>query len=334
MARLSVLVPALIVTTIAGVALGQSAPPQTNEAPKPVPQPLSYPAVPGALPPGLYRAGAQPIAPPGFYDLSYYYNSGYAPYGGVGYGGYGPGFGYYGGLNNSGYYSNKQQIAQAQVPYRAAVRDAQDYHYRNQIYRRDESLLARSASLTSEGSALLRAGFYDRAAVTLMAAAEANHDDALSRVRAGHALFSIGRYDEAVRHLRRAFELQPPLATLNYDIRDDYSRPGDFDLQLAALERFVAARPRSVSGTLMLAYVRYYTTGAGSAYPLLRRAKWLDPQNELVDKLIAVSGQVYSPNAPTAPQRVAPTPAATPTARPATPSRSGSDMRQARLDAR
>ncbi len=331
MARLSVLVPALIVTTIASVALGQSAQPPTIEAPKPVPQPLTYPAVPGALPPGLYRAGAQPIAPPGFYDLSYYYNSGYAPYGGLGYGngyGYGPGFGYNGGLNNPGYFSNKQQIAQAQVPYQAAVRDAQDYHYRNQIYRRDESLLARNANLTAEGSALLRAGFYDRAAVTLLAAAEANHDDALSRVRAGHALFSLGRYDEAVRHIRRAFELQPPLATLNYDIRDDYSRPTDFDVQLVALERFVYARPQSISGTIMLAYVRYYTTGAGTAYPLLRRAKYLDPRNELVDKLIAVSAQVYAPNAP---QRVAPTPASTPTVRPATPTRNTTDMRQARL---
>ncbi len=329
MARLPIALPGIVLVSLAGVAFAQSAPlptqPPSTEAPKPVPQPLTYPAVPGALPPGLYRAGAQPIAPPGFYDLSYYYNSGYAPNGG-----FGSGYGYYG-LNGNVSSSPRRQLQSAQVPYQAAVRDAQDYHYRNQIYRRDESLLARNANLTAEGSALLRAGLYDRAAVTLLAAAEANHDDALSRVRAGHALFSLGRYDEAVRHLRRAFELQPPLATLNYDIRDDYSRQNDFDVQLVALERFVHARPQSVAGTIMLAYVRYYTTGAGTAYPLLRRAKYLDPRNELVDKLIAVSGQVYAPNAPTARQRVNPT---TPTARPATPTRNTTDMRQASLSPR
>src|SRR5262249_49958549 len=196
------------------------------------------------------------------YDLNYYYNSGYAVNGSLGYGYSGFGFDRFSGN------AARQQYELARVPYQAAVRDAQDYHYLNQIYHRDESLLARNASLTGEGSALLRAGLYERAAVPLLAAAEANHDDALSRVRAGHALFALGRYDEAVRHIRRAFELQPALATIQYDMRDDFGRQGDFNRQIVALERFVSSHPGSAAGAIMLAYVRYFTSRAGSAHPM------------------------------------------------------------------
>jgi len=311
---ISILLPALS-------AFGQY-PPAATYPPQPVPQAIPYPAVPGALPPGLYRAGAMPQPPPGFYDLNYYYNSGYAVNGSLGYGYSGYGFDRFNGN------SARQQYDLARVPYQAAIRDAQDYHYLNQIYRRDESLLARNASLTSEGSAQLRAGYYERAAVTLLAAAEANHDDALSRVRAGHALFVLGRYDEAVRHIRRAFELQPELATIQYDMRDDFGRKGDFDRQFVALERFVSGHPGNAAGATMLAYVRYYTSGAGSAYPMLRAAKRLDSQNELVDKLLAVAGQVYSPNT----QFVTPQPVS-PTVQPKG-TRTGGELHQVRLASR
>jgi tetratricopeptide (TPR) repeat protein len=315
------LLPAIVLLSAAPWTVAQT--PPAVVPPQPVPQAIPYPAVPGALPPGLYRAGAVPLPPPAFTDLGYYYNSGYAPYGGTGY--------WVGGLAP---FSPRKQLELAQVPYRAAVRDAQDFHYLNQVYRRDQALLARNASLTDEGTALLRAGLYQRAAVTLLAAAEANHDDALSRVRAGHALFALGRYDEATRHIGRAFELQPPLATLTYDLRDDYGRQSDFQQHLAALEQFVARQPRSPGGTTMLAYVRYYTTGPSSAYSLLRTAKRLDPRNGLVDRLLAVSAQVYSANRVPAPAVVPPTPTTPPTrtTRPGSLGLGDSDMRQARLD--
>src|SRR5262249_20142172 len=155
------------------------------------------------------------------------------------------------------------------------------------IIRRDEQLLQANIASTADGTELFKAGLYERAAVRLLNAADLNQGDALCRVRAGHALFALGRYDEAVKFIRRAFELQATLATLSYDLRDEYGRMRDFDQQFATLEQFVSSHPCDPSGLLMLGYVRYFTTGPGSAYTVLRCAKSLDPRNELIDKLLA-----------------------------------------------
>ena len=57
-------------------------------------------------------------------------------------------------------------------------------------------------------------------------------------VRASIAsLFATGRYREAVKFLRSAFELQPRIAYLNYDMRKDYRRSDDFERQAAALDQ-------------------------------------------------------------------------------------------------
>lgn len=274
--------------------------PSKDGTAQPIPQPLTYPAVPGALPPGLYRAGAMPIAPPAFYDLNPYFNSGYAPYGGItsAYGGYGQGYGF--GGYDIGNVSARTQREIARIPYQTAVRDAQDYHYLNQIYKRDETLLQQNVSKTSAGTALFRSGRYEQAAVQLLNAADSNQADALSRVRAGHAMFALGRYDQAVKLIARAFELQPGLATLQFDLREEYGHSEDFEAQAATLERAVAARPRDPAAMLMLGYVRYYSSGPGSAYPTLQTAKRLDPSNELIDKLLSVAGRVYSPEQPAA----------------------------------
>lgn len=300
--------------TLSGSSFAQQPPaparsPAGDGSTQPVPQPLTYPAVPGALPPGLYRAGAMPIAPPAFYDLNPYFNSGYAPYGGAAsaYGGYGGGFGYGFGAYDVGNLSVRTQRELARIPYQTAVRDAQDYHYLNQIYKRDESLLQQNVTKTTSGTALFRAGQYEQAAVQLLDAADTNHGDALSRVRAGHAMFALGRYDQAVRLIARAFELQPGLATLRFDLREEYGRPQDFDAQVAAVERAVSARPRDAAAVTMLGYVRYYSGGPGSAFTTLQSAKRLDPSNELIDKLLAVAGRVYSPSQ-VLPQRARATP--------------------------
>jgi len=296
----------LIRASIAQQPAADPAQTATNNPPQPVPQPLSYPAVPNALPPGLYRAGAMPIAPPAFYDLTPYYTSGYAPYGSISstYGGIGNGYGYgpvFGALE-VGDASVRAQRQLARVPYQTAVRDAQDYHYRNQIYKRDETLLLQNISKTSSGTALFRAGQYEQAAIQLLDAADANHGDALSRVRAGHAMFALGRYDQAVVLITRAFELQPGLATLRFDLREEYGSPQDFEMQLVTVERATAARPHDAAAVTMLGYVRYYTSGPGSAFETLQRAKRLDPGNGLIDKLISVAVRVYSP-LPAAQQR-------------------------------
>ncbi len=239
-----------------------------------------------------------PIAPPAFYDLSPYYNSGYSPNGayssGYGFNGYGYGIG----QSDLSNYSVQAQRQMARIPYQTAIRDAQDYHYLNQIYKRDETLLQQNVAKTDSGKALFRAGQYEQAAIQLLDAAGANHADALSRVRAGHAMFAIGRYDQSVKLIARAFELQPGLATLRFDLREEYGNSQDFEIQLTAVERAVAARPGDPYAVTMLGYALYYTSGPGSAFTALQKAKKLDPQNELIDKLLSVAGRVYSPSQP------------------------------------
>lgn len=262
------------------------------------------PSVPGALPPGLYRAGAMPAPPPAFYDMRYYYGqyaNPYAPYGNP-YAGYagttwgsGPTF-------THGFVApSPSELAQAaQIPYDTAIRDAQRYHYLNQFIQRDQALLRQNVDQTRLGLAVFRTGRYEQAAVKYLNAAAANHGDAASRIHAGHALFALGRYDEAMKLIRRAMQLQPRLTTEDYDVRDDYGDREDFTHHLAALEYHVTTYPNDAAGVLMLGYIRYYTTGPGSAYESLVKAKALDPRNDLIDKLLAVSSKVYSPglNAP------------------------------------
>gem|GEM_PF-4609419 len=289
-----------------GVAVVSVSQAQGPASPTPAPPVPPGWIVPGAMPPGLYRSGAMPLPPPAFYDLNAYYYSGYGPWGGV----FFPG-----GVQSYTYHRSPRQLRDiARVPYAAADRDAQDFHYRNQFMRRDESLLARNAALTEQGTQLFRAGAYDRAARVLLDAAESNHGDALCRVRLGHALVALGRYADAARHVRRAFELQPGLATLDYDLRDEYGRPEDLHTHRAALERAVEDRPHDAAATIMLAYMRFYTDGPGHAAGLLRSARRLDPGNELIDKLLTVAEQL--PALPPVAPEAAPAPPSDP--RPAT----------------
>lgn len=277
--------------SIVAAALGLAfvAAPSILAQPATNPPPPQHPAekpLPGALPPGLYRAGAVPLPPPAFYNPDLYYFSGYGPYGS-------PGYAY--GVVRGPFTSTGELERRARIPYRTALRDAQDYHYLNLVIQRDELLRRRSVELADDGRSLFRAGRYDRAAMALLGSSEADHGNAVSRIRAGHALFALGRYEDAVRLIRRAFELQPALATIAYDVRDDYGRAGDFRRHLASLESHVQANPGDAAGMTMLAYVRYVTEGPSAAYELLRAADRLDPANELIDKLLAISSQLGPP---------------------------------------
>ncbi len=256
--------------------------PDSPETVRPLPQPIQYPAVPGALPPGLYRAGAVPAPPPAFHDPATYFWSGYGP------GGYGIGPTWL----VPGRTSPADLRSAARIPYETAVRDAQRYHYLNQFIRRDEALLRRNADLCAAGIVHFRRGEYERAAVTFLGAAETDHGDAAARLGAGHALFALGRYPDAIRLLRRAFELQPALATMGFDLRAEYGQPNDFALHREALEQAVARASRDAAAAAMQAYVVYYTDGPGGACDALARARRLDPGNELLDKLSAVAESV------------------------------------------
>lgn len=153
-------------------------------------------------------------------------------------------------------------------------------------------LLSANRLGVSAGLDHYRAGRFDRAAIEWIGAAEKNHADAASRVYAGHALFAIGRYDEAVKYLSRAFELAPFLTESYYDVRAEYGNPDDFDRHLATLKAYVAGHPRSVPGVTLLGYVVAYTEGPGAANPILERARELSPNDFFVARLLKISRAV------------------------------------------
>ncbi len=147
-------------------------------------------------------------------------------------------------------------------------------------------LLNQHKEIFDEGLIMFRDGRYDWAAIRLLGAAEKNHSSAASRLHAGHAVFALGRYDDATRLISRAFELAPSLAHKPYDIREEYGKKGDFDRHLAALRSYVRRRPNEAGAVTLLGYVTFYSEGPGAAYPYLRQAARLDPESYFIPKLL------------------------------------------------
>jgi tetratricopeptide (TPR) repeat protein len=165
------------------------------------------------------------------------------------------------------------------------------YYYKDEWYnwyianKRSEQLIDANRFITDEGMAFFSAGNYERAAVVWLNSASIHHGDAVSRLNAGHALFAIGRYADAISLLARAFELSPQLAGANYDIRDNYVIPGDFERHLARLQSFAKRNPNDLYGQLMMGYVMSYTQGPSHAYAYLQRSRQIVPNDPFIEKL-------------------------------------------------
>lgn len=151
---------------------------------------------------------------------------------------------------------------------------------------RVESVLAHAGAYLERGIEMFREGQYLEAADTFQVASDMDQGSAASRIYAGHALFAIGRYRDAVRHLRRAFELQPRIAYLTYDMRGDYSDLTAFNDQYQALQTALKLSPRDPDRLFMAGYVLYYSGQRGQSYPFWSRAHQLDKSDRLVAKLM------------------------------------------------
>ncbi len=141
---------------------------------------------------------------------------------------------------------------------------------------RTRSLLGTHDTMMKRGLAAFAHGNYAMARSAFRLAAKANVFDPACRVHLAHACFALGRYAEAARNLRDAFHLEPRLADLPFDVRDDYGRAEDFAHHLAALEKAAtaAAGPEVL---IVLGYVQYFTAERGEAYMALNQAlKMLD----------------------------------------------------------
>jgi tetratricopeptide (TPR) repeat protein len=151
---------------------------------------------------------------------------------------------------------------------------------------RTERVLRHARRHYDRGVALFQEGMYHQAARTLRLASETDQGDPVSRIYAAHAHFAIGRYKDAVQFLRRAFDLQPKIAMLTYDLREDYKDPKEFEKQLAELERAIRLSPRRTERLILFGYLLSYSGQRDKAYEPLYKARSLAPDDALAKLLL------------------------------------------------
>lgn len=154
---------------------------------------------------------------------------------------------------------------------------------------RTDAVLKHFSGHLGRALTLFNQGRYREAADAFRLAADTHQGDPSARLYAAHALFAIGRYHEAVGYLRRAFELQPRIVFLTFDIRNDYGQRGDFAQQLADLEAAVDRSPANCDRLLLLGYIRYYSDQRDRAYTPLAGAYKLNRRDTLVKQLLSNS---------------------------------------------
>ena len=153
----------------------------------------------------------------------------------------------------------------------------------NSEYR--QSVLSHAGIQFSRGLEAFRSGEYRESVKWFKLASDMNRGDPSAMIYSAHALFAVGRYQEGATYLRKAFTLEPRIAMLTYDMRDDYGTVKDFEAQVAALQSAASAAPKNVDRLTMLGYVLNYSGQADRAYAALAKARKLDPNDKVVKTL-------------------------------------------------
>ncbi len=271
------------------VAAGQSQPPQADQVQ--ADQPPVAPGQPTAEPAYVYPVPAPYVyAPPPYVQMPTSDMSPadkdwnrYLSFGGRSYG-YGHGYGY--GYGAGPYYNYHPDDGWGDA-YRFGFTSGYNYwRFQKNATEQQETVMVHALDAMDKGLKLFKAGNYRQAIDAFKLAAETNQGDPAARIYAAHSLFATGRYREAMPFLTRAFELQPKLVLLDYDMRGDYGRRADFDNQVRALESALQQSPTSVERLIMLGYVRFYSGQKDTAYEPLTKAKLLDPANSVPDRLL------------------------------------------------
>jgi len=154
--------------------------------------------------------------------------------------------------------------------------------------KRSKGLLSKQQVLMSDGLRAFEAGRYEQALSLFRLATGLNTYDPAARIHAAHAAFSVRRYSEAVRWLRSAFDLEPRLVDLPYDVRDDYGNREDFNDHLAALKAAIAASPNENDLLILLGYIHFYSDRRGEAARVLRQVADRRPKNAPKDELVSI----------------------------------------------
>jgi tetratricopeptide (TPR) repeat protein len=182
--------------------------------------------------------------------------------------------------------------------YPSPIREFYDQGSRLEYWRQQELATRESLTLLSfdnlfrRGMDAFREGNYGQAARLFVAAADKNHEDAASRLHAAQALLAVGQYAEALRHVRRAFELQPLLMQLPLDLQDDYTIKSDYDAHVGGLAEHVQANPRDHSALLLLGYAQFFGPRPESAASTMAEIKRLAPKDPFARKLRAAAAPI------------------------------------------
>lgn len=205
----------------------------------------------------------------------------------------------------------QHQIGEA---YRQGLREGYAQGRTDTIYNaRTEKLLRTRDDALQAGLSAFSQGRYDQAADYFLLATELDHADPASRIHAAQALFALEQYAEAVQLIRRAFELQPRLIHVKYDLRTDYPDATDFADQLHAFRRFLAEHPDWQEGHLLLGYQLLYSGQRAEAHRVLAKAVSLDPLDKLAARFHKASVPLPAARLPkTRPLQPGTTPSAAP----------------------
>jgi len=155
--------------------------------------------------------------------------------------------------------------------------------------RYDAKLLRNRDDALKAGLLAFRSGRYDRAADFFLLACELDCGDPASRLHAAQALFALGQFRDAVSLVRRAFELQPKLVWLKFDLRSDYGNPRDFESQVQRLRTCLRRRPKWADGWLLLGYQLLYSGRRAEAHEAFSKAAALNPADTLARRFLRAS---------------------------------------------
>lgn len=189
-----------------------------------------------------------------------------------------------------GYETGRQFPDQLDQAYRQGLRDGyQAQQEENDINTRTQKLLRTRDEALQTGLQAFNQGSYDRAADAFLLATEMDHGDPACRLYAAQSLFALQQYDQAVPLLRRAFDLQPNLLHLRFDLRSDYGIPADFASQVTTLQTFMSNNPDWSGGYLLLGYELLHSGQRDLAYQAFAHAVQIDPFDALGREFLRAS---------------------------------------------
>ncbi|MBM3977296.1 MAG: hypothetical protein FJ299_09935 [Planctomycetes bacterium] len=158
------------------------------------------------------------------------------------------------------------------------------------------------------GDAAFRSARYSDAVQHYARAVENAPDEGVLYLVLADALFATRDYHYAAYALRRAFALEPSLASGAIDKRGFYTDPIEFDQQLAALELFVKEHPLDADARLVLAANYVFGGRPQAAVALLQAPAASSLRGESAAALLLAAAEAAQHGMPATAQ----TPAASP----------------------